>query len=306
MIVDLQTRKVHVSSGYMVIICAYNEAHNLRILLPRLEQASALIVDDGSTDGTSTVADELGFKVLKHGTREGKTKALADGVSYAKSQGIDVVVDIGADAIPDRGTLEKLVHAVKPKDVGGASARQIPVRSGSNVAYKIDELIWAVLACAKDHQMRQERDSYLGAVMFAFKVGTLQVRDVTNDDELVGYHLRSNGLRTVFLNDALVYFDASRSLAHIVERRRRMLFGHIVQPESGAPSRSRRVSLEGLASAIAEKPARAMWALPAVIIEGFARAQAWSDFRHGTTSKYRRWVSVTKTSEVGSRPLAGR
>ena len=154
--------------------------------------------------------------------------------------------------------------------------------------------------------MRRFQNSYLGAVMFAFKVGPLEIRGVVNDDELIGSNLRLRGLRVVFVKEAVAFFDASANIRHILERRRRMLYGHINQPESGAPSRSRPLTVISLALAIVEKPSRFAWAFPAVAIEVVARMQSWSDFRRGRSQAYRKWLSVNKNHTMDNHTLAGR
>ena len=106
-----------------------------------------------------------------------------------RSRGSEIVVDVGADALPDEGSIGRLVRWLDLPDVGGASAKQIPLPAGSLVAYHIDDVIWGTLACGKEYQMRRARDSYIGAVMFAFKAGQIDFTWGTNDDEAVGHYL---------------------------------------------------------------------------------------------------------------------
>jgi cellulose synthase/poly-beta-1,6-N-acetylglucosamine synthase-like glycosyltransferase len=291
-------------ANYAVIVCAHNEAHNLGSLLPRLNRTRTIVVNDGSSDQTGATARALGFEVLDHPLRLGKAASLRDGITFAKDHHFEVAVDIGADAIPKEGSIEMLVLALGENGVGGASARQVPKKAGTEVAFKIDEVIWAVLACGKDLQMRRNRDSYLGAVMFAFKLAPVHMTDVTNDDELVGSCLKSKGLRVVFLKNAIAYFDASESIRHVLERRRRMFYGHIENFRSGAPSKSRSLSLIALAFAIREEPRRFPWAAPAIVIEVASRMRAWSDYRRGRSQAYRRWVSVYKNPEMDHSNIA--
>ena len=53
----------------LVILPTYNEAENLTILIPRIfkyiPEVSVLVIDDGSPDGTSAIAEELKSKFPK-------------------------------------------------------------------------------------------------------------------------------------------------------------------------------------------------------------------------------------------------
>jgi hypothetical protein len=155
-------------------------------------------------------------------------------------------------------------------------------------------VIWATLAKGKEYQMRTARDSYLGAVMFAFKIGPIDFTRGVNDDEVVGNYLRSNNLRVVYDSDAIVYFDASTNLHHILDRRVRMNFGHLVGAESTAPTTIAAVAAVGLVWAVSESKKRIVWVLPAVGIELVAKLWAWYDFRKGRLSKYSHWVTAQK------------
>lgn len=76
-----------------VVICAHNEADNLRQYLQTVldqdyPQFEVVVMDDGSTDGTALVLKELAakypqLKVYNTGTQVGKKKALALAVSKA-------------------------------------------------------------------------------------------------------------------------------------------------------------------------------------------------------------------------------
>jgi glycosyltransferase involved in cell wall biosynthesis len=268
---------------------------NLPNLLRSISEHRVVVVDDGSRDGTSDAAIGAGVELLVHPSRLGKTVSLKDGIEYAANEGYDAVVDIGADAIPEAGSVSKLVQALEADDVGGACARQIPVRSGSRIAHFIDELIWSILAEGKEYQMRVSRDCYLGGVMFAFKLVPMTLDGGTNDDELVGNAIRAAGMRVVYVKDAVVYFDSSSNLHHILDRRVRMNFGHRVLGDSGAPSVALRVASIGIVKSIAKSPRRLASVIPAIGIEIVARLWAWYDFRHRRFEKYQRWVSRNKS-----------
>lgn len=56
-----------------------------------------VVIDDGSTDGTATVAREAGADVVSHPTNRGKGGALKTAFAYALEHGFDAVVTLDAD-----------------------------------------------------------------------------------------------------------------------------------------------------------------------------------------------------------------
>jgi glycosyltransferase involved in cell wall biosynthesis len=290
------------TSDYAVIICAYNEARNLERLLPCLDSDKVIVVDDGSTDDTSAVVRSCGLQAVTTGERRGKTTALRRGLELAKAKNVSQVVVLDADAFPDGAAIVRLVEALSQDDVGGSTLRQVPFgRFG--IVGRIEDLMWSTLYWAKDYQMRVHHDCYIGGIMLACKTKYVQVEDLVNDDEMIGLHLRSHGLRTVLVRGPVVRFDVSNNLHELVERRRRMFFGHIIHPASQAPSRNKVVTLTALAMAVKEGPARLLWVVPAAVVEIIARLQAWQDYRLGRLDKYKRWVNATKNLNTNRRNL---
>jgi len=172
-----------------------------------------LVVDDGSEDDTSSVASLAGAEVIRHTRRTGKAIALLDAIKYARRMGYEAVIEIGADAIPLKGSLKRMAKLLTLPGVGGVSARQIPV--GQGLAYEIDELMWAVLRHGKRIQMRRQKNSHLGSVMYGFKLMDFELTAATiNEDEYVGITLLERGLKTLFDEDSIAFFDASSSLTH--------------------------------------------------------------------------------------------
>ncbi|MEM0375638.1 MAG: glycosyltransferase [Nitrososphaerota archaeon] len=275
----------------LVVVCAYNEEKNIVIPVARAvaEGFDVLVVDDGSEDHTSEVAAELGARVLRNPERLGKAAALEKAIQYAKSQGYDAIIEIDADAIPIRGSIGRLYHHLLRPEVGGVSARQIPL--GEGLAYKIDEVMWEILRLAKHLQQRLGREVHLGAVMYGVKLCHVKkIVGVINDDEFIGIMVTRDGKRNYFAEDCIVYFDASTSIKHIFTRRKRMILGHLQLGKSTAPSMNLDVLLMATFLAVIRKPSRFVWLLPAIAIEVAAQIAARTDFRKiDKVRQYIRW-----------------
>ncbi len=282
----------HVAGNVLLVICAYNEAKALPDLLNLVSNTDVLVVDDGSVDGTSEVVTRYGAALLVHPHRLGKSISLQDALDYAKARRYEMVLEIGADAIPGFGAFDSLLQALQEEDVGGVSIWQVPV-GPKNVAYFIDDLIWALLNHGKMVQIVRHGSCHTGSVMYGFKVRYVsKVEGAINDDEQLGLILRSRGLRTTFVNNARVYFDASSSIGHILERRRRMITGHMIYPRSTAPSMDAAVLGVALVRSLRERPKRLFVLIPAITLECVSRLLAWRDVRNPQNlQKARHWMT---------------
>jgi dolichol-phosphate mannosyltransferase len=108
-------------SGTWIVLPTYNEADNIRTIsvaiLESLPGATLLIVDDGSPDGTGTIADELSaadprIKVRHRVAKQGLGRAYLDGFGVALAGGAAVVVQMDADWSHDPTTLPALVGPI--------------------------------------------------------------------------------------------------------------------------------------------------------------------------------------------------
>ncbi len=78
-----------------------------------VSKIDVLIIDDGSTDNTVKVAEELGIKhILKLGTNRGLAYAFMSGLNYCLEQGADIIVNTDGDNQYFGGDIEKLVKPV--------------------------------------------------------------------------------------------------------------------------------------------------------------------------------------------------
>jgi glycosyltransferase involved in cell wall biosynthesis len=82
-----------------VIIPAYNESGHILNLIRDIKRymVDILVVDDGSTDDTFSIAKDLGVQAMLNLNNQGKGASLIKGFKYALENGYDAVITMDAD-----------------------------------------------------------------------------------------------------------------------------------------------------------------------------------------------------------------
>jgi dolichol-phosphate mannosyltransferase len=108
--------------GVWIVVPTYNEAENLppisTAILESLPEATLLVVDDGSPDGTGRLADGLAerdprVRVRHRPAKQGLGRAYLDGFGVAIAGGADIVVQMDADWSHDPKVLPALVAPIQ-------------------------------------------------------------------------------------------------------------------------------------------------------------------------------------------------
>ena len=107
----------------LALIPAYNEARNLPAVVGGIHErcpgVAVLVVDDGSTDDTVPVLEQLGVPWLRWPHRRGVGCAVRAGLRYASRLGFDAVVRLDADGQHDAEDIERLLIPIR---IGRADA----------------------------------------------------------------------------------------------------------------------------------------------------------------------------------------
>ncbi len=110
----------------MVVLPTYNEAQSIEEVLRRtraaVPDASILVVDDGSPDGTADLADKAalelgGIEVMRRAAPNGLGDAYRAGFALGLAEGAEVLVEMDSDLSHDPGALPALLGAVADHDL---------------------------------------------------------------------------------------------------------------------------------------------------------------------------------------------
>lgn len=97
----------------VIIIPAYNEEAKIQeVVKEAIKHGDVIVVDDGSTDNTSILAEKAGATVIKHRKNKGKGAAIKTGVKRIINKGYDVIVLMDGDGQHDPQHIESLASRV--------------------------------------------------------------------------------------------------------------------------------------------------------------------------------------------------
>ncbi|HLF27040.1 MAG TPA: glycosyltransferase [Anaerolineae bacterium] len=210
---------------YSIVVPAYNAVNVLPRCLAALTQQSVdrshyeiIVVDDGSTDETVTVAEQAGVNVIRaaHG---GPAAARNAGAHAARGQ---LLLFTDADCEPARDWVERMARAFVDPGVAGAKG-VYRTRQASLVARfvqqeyqdKYDRMLGRVTIDFIDtYSAAYRRDIFLRSGGFDTAYPTASV-----EDQEFSFRLTALGYRLVFAPDAIVNHQHDATLSEYLRRK---------------------------------------------------------------------------------------
>lgn len=102
-------------SDVLVIVPAYNEAATIASVVARLSplQYDYVVINDGSTDGTDRILDDLDIPHIDLCRNLGIGGAVQTGYKYALEGGYDIAVQFDGDGQHDAACIDRLVQPIR-------------------------------------------------------------------------------------------------------------------------------------------------------------------------------------------------
>jgi dolichol-phosphate mannosyltransferase len=119
------------SQRWLTALPVYNEARNVQRVLDQVRRYSehVLVVDDGSSDGTSDLLDQRSdVRLVRHAENQGYGAALTTAFRYTIEHGFDGVVTIDCDGQHEPKRIPRFIAAARSVDIvsGSRYLKQYP------------------------------------------------------------------------------------------------------------------------------------------------------------------------------------
>lgn len=285
-------------------ICAYNEEENIgellkRLLAQKLETdriEEIIVVSSGSSDRTNDIVREFELKdkkikLITQEKREGKASAINIFLKIAKG---DILVMESADTLPKEDTIQKLIVPFSNREVGLITGHPIPINKKDDFVGFTVNLIWNL-----HHRLSIKHPKATEIVAFRNVIKEIS-KETAVDDLLIEAIIRELNLKSVYVEDAIVYNRGPTTLSDLIRQRKRIHIGylHTKKVKNYVPiTVDTSETFKSLISEINFTPREVIWTTLAIFLEIYVRCRAYFEFYILKRNPYA-WEIVKTTKKL--------
>ena len=226
------------STRFLTALPVYNEIDYVDDVLHAVSKYSAniLVIDDGSTDGTSQhVNKHRDVKVVRHEQNQGYGAALKTAFEYAMTNHYEVVVTIDCDGQHEPIRIPQFVTACQSADIVSGSRYLQKFEGDTEPPFDRMRVNKQVLAELKRRLALDLTDAFCG--FKAYRVEALSRLEISENGYAMPLELWVQAvhhrLRIKELPVPLIYLDESRSFGGVLEEAAaRLQYYHLVLDRS--------------------------------------------------------------------------
>lgn len=216
----------------MLGIPAYEEESNIDNLLTFLinnclnDVDCIYVVSSGSKDRTNEIVESYAKKFSKihlivEEERKGKASALNKLLTLLDNN-YEVMVYLGADNLPEKGSMNKLIKCLSEEGVSVVGGKPVPVNGADGLAGFFAHVLWNL------HHLISLETPKISGEMMAFKKGILREAPPTliNDDLYIQAICEMNNHDMKYCPEATVFLKGPETISDFLRQRRRIFVGH--------------------------------------------------------------------------------
>ena len=226
--------------GISIVIPTYNEE---RVIAKKLENTLSLfdhqdlieiiVADDGSTDGTLSIANELKrnckkkIKLISHATHQGKPAVLNAACKSAKGE---IIVITDADVFLAKESFISLTSNFSDPSVGAVCGREIILNPNDNFITRTEynyRNFFHLRVHAEKATDFPPIPFHGGLMAFRKRLYTDLPVNIIGDDHEIAIRIWRSGYRVIYDPRSIFLEYATQSLAEIYEQKKRRAYGII-------------------------------------------------------------------------------
>lgn len=285
-------------------ICAYNEEKNIGTLLSALSKqkiaigkiVEIIVIASGCTDQTEAIVKQkskLDQRIKLISQKEKKGKASAVNLFLKTARGGVLVLE-SADTIPEKGALQNLLKPFSDPKVGMAGGHPIPTNDKNTFMGCTIALIWDMHHRASLHSPK------LGELVAFRNIIKSIPPDTLVDEATIEALIEREGLKLVYVPDAVVYNRGPETVSDFIKQRRRNHAGHLhLKRTMGYTPSTLNIpaSVILLLKGFKVRPKHNLWTALGILLEIYIRILANIDYYLLGRNPYN-WNPVSSTKEV--------
>ena len=194
------------SEKLFVVIPAYNEGKRIAKVIRKARRycENVVVVDDGSSDNTSEVAEKEKAVVLRHIINIGKGAALKTGCDYAVKQKADKIIVMDADGQHDPALIPLFVKVLRNNDIVFGCRKfnkKMPLifRFGNSFINKVQEILFNI-------RISDTQSGYRAFTADAYKKIRWDAIDYSMESEMIA-NVSKNNLKYIEIPITTIYAE---------------------------------------------------------------------------------------------------